>query len=166
MPALSPTGKIIIKNTSVKLRIVFLIVFINCLLIFSSALNMSYIFIIRLPIFEYNTIFPNWQFAFCQKNNLLHTIRKKEFFMLAPHFIQLLTSSRPAAIARIKPLVNTPFVFFFAVNTLRDTSGFFNMLLLIYGAGLPPLCQKPLFYFYFFLISGQPVQAHFFCHRK
>ncbi len=86
--------------------------------------------------------------------------------MLAPHFIQLLTSSRPAAIARIKPLVNTPFVFFFAVNTLRDTSGFFNMLLLIYGAGLPPLCQKPLFYFYFFLISGQPVQAHFFCHRK
>lgn len=81
--------------------------------------------------------------------------------MLAPHFIQLLISSRPAAIARIKPLVNTPFVFFFAVNTLRDTSGFFNMLLLIYGAGLPPLCQKPLFYFYFFLISGQPVQAHF-----
>ena len=64
--------------------------------------------------------------------------------MLAPHFIQLLTSSRPAAIARIKPLVNTPFVVFFAVNTLRDTSGFFNMLLLIYGAGLPPLCQKPL----------------------
>lgn len=56
--------------------------------------------------------------------------------MLAPHFIQLLTSSRPAAIARIKPLVNTPFVFFFAVNTLRDTSGFFNMLLLIYGAGV------------------------------
>mgnify|MGYP003159079525 CR=1 FL=1 len=58
--------------------------------------------------------------------------------MLAPHFIQLLTSSRPAAIARIKPLVNTPFVFFFAVNTLRDTSGFFNMLLLIYGVRLPP----------------------------
>ena len=66
--------------------------------------------------------------------------------MLAPHFIQLLISSRPAAIARIKPLVNTPFVFFFAVNTLRDTSGFFNMLLLIYGAGLPPLCQKPHIY--------------------
>ena len=64
--------------------------------------------------------------------------------MLAPHFIQLLISSRPAAIARIKPLVNTPFVFFFAVNTLRDTSGFFNMLLLIYGVRLPPLCQKPL----------------------
>lgn len=64
--------------------------------------------------------------------------------MLAPHFIQLLISSRPAAIARIKPLVNTPFVFFFAVNTLKDTSGFFNMLLLIYGVRLPPLCQKPL----------------------
>jgi len=40
--------------------------------------------------------------------------------------------------------VNTPFVFFFAVNTLKDTSGFFNMLLLIYGVRLPPLCQKPL----------------------
>ena len=72
--------------------------------------------------------------------------------MLAPHFIQLLISSRPAAIARIKPLVNTPFVVFFAVNTLRDASGFFNMLLLIYGAELPPLCQKPLFYFYFISI--------------
>ena len=39
--------------------------------------------------------------------------------------------------------MNTPFVFFFAVNTLKDTSGFFNMLLLIYGVRLPPLCQKP-----------------------
>ena len=37
----------------------------------------------------------------------------------------------------------TPFVFFFAVNTLKDTSGFFNMFLLIYGVGLQPLCQKP-----------------------
>lgn len=46
--------------------------------------------------------------------------------MLAPHFIQLLTSSRPAAIARIKPLVNTPFVVFFAVNTLRDTKRLFE----------------------------------------
>jgi len=35
-------------------------------------------------------------------------------------------------------------VFFFAVNTLKDTSGFFNMVLLIYGVWLPPLCQKPL----------------------
>ena len=39
--------------------------------------------------------------------------------------------------------MNTPFVFFFAVNTLKDTSGFFNMVLLIYGVRLPPLCQKP-----------------------
>ena len=39
--------------------------------------------------------------------------------------------------------MNTPFVFFFAVNTLKDTSGFFNMLLLIYGVRLPPLYQKP-----------------------
>ena len=39
--------------------------------------------------------------------------------------------------------MNTPFVFFFAVNTLKDTSGFFNMVLLIYGVWLPPLCQKP-----------------------
>ena len=39
--------------------------------------------------------------------------------------------------------MNTLFVFFFAVNTLKDTSGFFNMLLLIYGVRLPPLCQKP-----------------------
>lgn len=46
----------------------------------------------------------------------------------------------------MKPLVNTPFVFFFAVNTLMDTSGFFNRLLLICGAGLPPLCQKSQFY--------------------
>ena len=44
----------------------------------------------------------------------------------------------------LKPLVNTHFVFFFAVNTLKDTSGFFNMLLLIYGVRLPPSCQKPL----------------------
>ena len=29
-----------------------------------------------------------------------------------------------------------------AVNTLKDTSGFFNMVLLIYGVRLPPLCQK------------------------
>lgn len=35
------------------------------------------------------------------------------------------------------------FCVFFAVNTLKDTSGFFNMLLLIYGVRLPPLCQKP-----------------------
>ena len=35
---------------------------------------------------------------------------------------------------------------FFAVNTSKDTSGFFNMLLLIYGVRLPPLCQKPLFF--------------------
>ena len=39
------------------------------------------------------------------------------------------------------------FCVFFAVNTLKDTSGFFNMLLLIYGDGLPPLYQKPLIYF-------------------
>ena len=42
--------------------------------------------------------------------------------------------------------MNTPFVFFFAVNTLKDTSGFFNMVLLIYGVWLPPLCQKPHIY--------------------
>ena len=39
--------------------------------------------------------------------------------------------------------MNTPFVFFFAVNTLKDTSVFSNMVLLIYGVRLPPLCQKP-----------------------
>ena len=50
--------------------------------------------------------------------------------MLAPHFIQLLTSSRPAAIARIKPLVNTPFVFFFAVNTLRGHKWFFQYVVI------------------------------------
>ncbi len=42
--------------------------------------------------------------------------------------------------------MNTPFVFFFAVNTLKDTSGFFNMVLLIYGVRLPSLCQKPQIY--------------------
>ena len=45
--------------------------------------------------------------------------------------------------------MNTHFVFSFVVNTLRDTSVFFNMLLLIYGAGLPPLCQKPQLNCYF-----------------
>ena len=148
---------------------IFRSLFADCIHVsmFFAVLQEFFLYFYLTPCYfrvQYN--FPKLTIRVLSKNNLLHTIRKKEFFMLAPHFIQLLTSSRPAAIARIKPLVNTPFVVFFAVNTLRDTSGFFNMLLLIYGAGLPPLCQKPLFYFYFFLISGQPVQAHFFCHRK
>ena len=33
--------------------------------------------------------FPKLTIRVLSKNNLLHTIRKKVFFMLAPHFIQL-----------------------------------------------------------------------------
>ena len=34
-------------------------------------------------------------------------------------------------------------IFYNCVLDIKDTSGFFNMLLLIYGVGLSPLCQKP-----------------------
>ena len=35
------------------------------------------------------------------------------------------------------------FCVFLVVNTLRNPSGFFNIKIKIYGARLPPLCQKP-----------------------
>lgn len=34
-------------------------------------------------------------------------------------------------------------IFYNCVLDINDTSGFFNMLLLIYGVGLTTLCQKP-----------------------
>ena len=34
-------------------------------------------------------------------------------------------------------------IFYNCVLDIKDTSGFFNMLLLIYGVGLTTLCQKP-----------------------
>ncbi len=40
-------------------------------------------------------------------------------------------------------MVHKDYNFYNCVLDIKDTSGFFNMLLLIYGVGLPPLCQKP-----------------------